>query len=145
MRAWLWLLWSLSTLKGWFLLFPTELSQPKYWGEFPFLLRGFFPTQGSSPHLLWLLYWQVGSVPLSQLGSPWNRCCTLIAKVGRHFCYNLHVTSLIISETEEKNSGMWEGERAKERKKKIQRKGGREKEEKRKSCWSQESMSTKSV
>ena len=48
--------------------------------------------------------------------------------MGRHFCYNLHVTSLIISETEEKNSGMWEGERAKERKKKYKgREGGRKK------------------
>ena len=31
------------------------------------LLRGIFPTQGSSPHLL---FWQVDSLPLSYLGSP---------------------------------------------------------------------------
>ena len=32
-----------------------------------FLLQGIFPTQGSNPHLL---HWQVGSLPLSHLGSP---------------------------------------------------------------------------
>ena len=31
------------------------------------LLQGFFPTQGSNPHLL---HWQVGSLPLSHLESP---------------------------------------------------------------------------
>ena len=29
------------------------------------LLQGIFPTQGSNPHLLCLLHWQVGSLPLS--------------------------------------------------------------------------------
>ena len=29
------------------------------------LLQGMFPTQGSNPHLLCLLYWQVGSLPLA--------------------------------------------------------------------------------
>ena len=38
-----------------------------------FLLQGIFPTQGLNPHLLWLLHWQVGSLTLSQLGSPWGR------------------------------------------------------------------------
>ena len=31
-----------------------------------FLLQGIFPTRGSNPHLL---HWQVGSLPLSHLGS----------------------------------------------------------------------------
>ena len=44
-----------------------ELSQQEYWSEFPFLLQGFFPTQGSNSCLLWLLHWQVDSLPLSQL------------------------------------------------------------------------------
>ena len=35
-----------------------------------FLHQGIFPTQGSNPHLLCLLHWQVGSLPLSHLGSP---------------------------------------------------------------------------
>ena len=34
-----------------------------------FLLQGIFPTQGLNPHLL---YWQVDSLLLSQLGSPKN-------------------------------------------------------------------------
>ena len=32
------------------------------------LLRGIFLTQGSNPHLLCLLHWQAGSLPLSYLG-----------------------------------------------------------------------------
>ena len=35
-----------------------------------FLFQGIFPTQGSNPHLLSLLHWQVDSLPLSYLGSP---------------------------------------------------------------------------
>ena len=35
-----------------------------------FLLQGIFPTQGLNPRLLYLLHWQVGSLPLSLLGSP---------------------------------------------------------------------------
>ena len=36
---------------------------------------GFFLTQGSNPHLLWLLHWQAGSLALSHLGS--NYVCNL--------------------------------------------------------------------
>ena len=35
-----------------------------------FLLQGIFPTRGSNPCLLCLLYWQAGSLPLSYRGSP---------------------------------------------------------------------------
>ena len=34
------------------------------------LLQGIFPTQGSNPHLLNLLHWQVGSLPLASSGKP---------------------------------------------------------------------------
>ena len=34
--------------------------------------RGIFPTQGWNPHLLHLLHWQAGSLPLNHLGSPKN-------------------------------------------------------------------------
>ena len=34
------------------------------------LLQGIFPTQGLNLHLLWLLHWQMGSLPLSHWGSP---------------------------------------------------------------------------
>ena len=33
-----------------------------------FLLQGIFPTQESNPHLLCLLHWQAGSLPLRHLG-----------------------------------------------------------------------------
>ena len=36
------------------------------------LLQGIFLTQGVNPHLLRLLHWQVDSLPLSDLGSPYN-------------------------------------------------------------------------
>ena len=35
-----------------------------------FLLQGIFPTQGSNPHLLCLLHWQAGSLPLAPPGKP---------------------------------------------------------------------------
>ena len=34
------------------------------------LLQGIFPTQGLNPHLLCLLHWQAGSLPLVPLGKP---------------------------------------------------------------------------
>ena len=34
------------------------------------LLQGIFPTQGSNPHLLHLLHWQAGSLPLTPPGKP---------------------------------------------------------------------------
>ena len=38
--------------------------------DFHFLLQGIFLTQGPNLSLLKLLWWQVGSSPLSHLGSP---------------------------------------------------------------------------
>ena len=35
-----------------------------------FLLQGIFLTQGSNPHLLCLLNWQAGSLPLASPGKP---------------------------------------------------------------------------
>ena len=37
------------------------------------LLQGIFPTQGSNPHLLCLLHWQMGSLPLSPPEKPKTR------------------------------------------------------------------------
>ena len=54
---------------------PTKLLCPR---DFPgkntgvgchFPLQGIFPTQGSNPHLLRLLHWQVDSLPLHHRGS----------------------------------------------------------------------------
>ena len=36
------------------------------------LVQGIFPTQGSNPHLLCLLHWQVGSLPVEPPGKPHN-------------------------------------------------------------------------
>ena len=33
-------------------------------------LQGIFPTQGSNPHLLCLLHWQMGSLPRAPRGNP---------------------------------------------------------------------------
>ena len=43
-----------------------------------FLLQRIFPTQRQNPHLLSLLHWQMGSLPLSRLGSPLLFCMVLI-------------------------------------------------------------------
>ena len=58
---------------------PTRLQCP--W-DFPgkntgvgchFLLQGIFPTQGSNSGLLYLLHWQVDSLPLTPPGKPCNQ------------------------------------------------------------------------
>ena len=49
-----------------------------------FLLCGFFLSQESSLCLLRLLHWQVDSLLLSHLGSPW--ICMLIYKSCVHLC-----------------------------------------------------------
>ena len=39
-------------------------SRQEHWSGCHALLQGIFLTQGSNPHLLYLLHWQVGSLPL---------------------------------------------------------------------------------
>ena len=41
----------------------------EYWSGLPAFIQGIFPTQGSNLHLLPLVYWQVGSLPLAPPGS----------------------------------------------------------------------------
>ena len=43
-------------------------SRQKYWSGCYTLLQGIFPTQGSNLHLLNLLHWQMGSLPLAPSG-----------------------------------------------------------------------------
>ena len=43
-------------------------SRQEYWNGLPFLLQGIFPTQGLNPHLLCLLHWHAGSLPLAPPG-----------------------------------------------------------------------------
>ena len=46
-------------------------SRQEYWGGLPFPPPGrIFPTQRSNPHLLCLLHWQVGSLPLAPPEKP---------------------------------------------------------------------------
>ena len=45
-----------------------EFSRQESWMGCHFLLQRIFPTQGSNPRLLYLLYWQVDSLPLAPLG-----------------------------------------------------------------------------
>ena len=41
-----------------------KLSRQEYWSDCQALLQEIFPTQGLNLHLLCLLHWQVGSLPL---------------------------------------------------------------------------------
>ena len=46
-------------------------SRQEYWSRHA-LLQGVFLTQGSNTHLLCLLHWQVGYLPLAPPGKPTN-------------------------------------------------------------------------
>ena len=48
-----------------------------------FLLQGIFPSQGSNPHFLHLMHWQVDSLPLSHWGSSQNHGPSLQMRKGR--------------------------------------------------------------
>ena len=48
----------------------TEFFRQEYWNMFSFSTLGMFPTQGSNPGFLCLLYWQADSLPQRYLGSP---------------------------------------------------------------------------
>ena len=45
-------------------------SRQEYWSGCHALLQGIFPTQGSNLHLLYLLHWQLGSLPLAPPAKP---------------------------------------------------------------------------
>ena len=45
-------------------------SRQEYWSGCHILLQWTFSTQGSNLHLLCLLHWQVGSLPLAPPGKP---------------------------------------------------------------------------
>ena len=49
-----------------------KFSRQEYWSGLLFLLWGIFLTQGSNPCLLSLPHWQVDSLPLSHLQSPFS-------------------------------------------------------------------------
>ena len=49
---------------------PMGFSSQESWSGCHALLQGIFPTQGSNLHLLFLLHWQVDSLPLVPPGKP---------------------------------------------------------------------------
>ena len=51
----------------------TGFSSQENWSRFLFPFPGIFPTQGSNPHVLHLLHWQVDSLPLGHLRFPFCR------------------------------------------------------------------------
>ena len=50
-------------------------SRQEYWSGLPACLQGIFPTQGSNPHLLGLLHWQVDSLSLGPPRKTWIKLC----------------------------------------------------------------------
>ena len=64
--------WLFVTL--WTVAYQASLSmgfcRQEYWSGLPCLLQGIFLTQGLNPHLLHLLPWQEGSLPLAPPGKP---------------------------------------------------------------------------
>ena len=48
-------------------------SRQEYWNGLPFSSPGIFPIQGLNPHLLCLLYWQEGSLPLSKINGSYKQ------------------------------------------------------------------------
>ena len=59
------------------------------------LLQEIFPTQGSNPHLLCLLHWQAGSLPLAPPGKPKIRYCLYLFWC-LNYCYGSHFDCLYI-------------------------------------------------
>ena len=65
-----------------------EFSREEYWCGLPFPTPGIFLTQGLNPHLLCLLHWEAGSLPLTLPGkSPfsWDSRYTLGRAVSGPF------------------------------------------------------------
>ena len=59
------------------------IIQAKYWNGLPFPSQGIFWTKGSNPHLLCLLHWHVGSLPLGGLTIHWIILILLVlASIG---------------------------------------------------------------
>ena len=49
-------------------------SMQEYWNGCHFLFQRIFQTQGSNPHLLSLLHWQMDSLPQASPGKPlWHK------------------------------------------------------------------------
>ena len=56
-----------------------------------FLLQEIFPTQGSNPHLLYLLHWQVDSLLLTPPGKNFSIICNILT-----FFHSFHSSNLSV-------------------------------------------------
>ena len=72
-----------------------RFSRQEYWSRLHALLQGIFLTQGSNPHLLCLLHWQAGSLPLAPPGKP-KICYCLYLFWCLNYCYGSHFDCLYI-------------------------------------------------
>ena len=75
-----------------------RISQARIWNVLPFPSPGDLlnPTQGSNPHLLGLLLWQVVSSPLSHLGNLMLLQIQIQVEwrvTAHHTCYRIQVMS----------------------------------------------------
>ena len=66
-------------------------SRQEYWSGLLSLPPGDLPTQGSSPSLLSLLHWQVGSLPLVPSGKPTKAVAAVPVFSGAQFFNVYHI------------------------------------------------------
>ena len=66
---------------------PMEFSRQKYWSGLPFPPPGDLPNSGLNSYLLHLLHWQVDSLPLCHLGSPFYMIPLFITTSSSTFVY----------------------------------------------------------
>ena len=86
---------------------PLSMGFPRqeYWSGCHFLLQGVFPTEGSNPHLLCVLYWQAGSFPLAPPEKPKGSALTPLTQQSQpSFFRELQFTEYPASR------GYWSGE-----------------------------------
>ena len=81
-------------------------SSQGYWSGLPCPPQGIFPTQRWNPHLLCLLHWQAGSLPLSHLGRIFQcKGCFVFLQVSVKKVYEMEVKGNL--EHHRQRSQMW--------------------------------------
>ena len=74
----------------------TGFSRQEYWSGLPGSPQGILPTQRSNLHLLCLLHWQVGSLPLAPSGKPMVYICIYSVYIYIHYSIAVHTYSGIL-------------------------------------------------
>ena len=73
-------------------------SRPEYYSGLPFPTQRIFLTQGSNPHFLRLLHWQVDSLPLVPPGKPVHYHNTTLHSFSSYFgCFLNNFFILILN------------------------------------------------